>query len=499
MTNRSYWLTDPRAPGYPPAADLDVDLAIAGAGIAGLSLAWEAVRAGLTVAVLEAGRVATGTSGHTTAKVTAQHGLIYARLAERLGTDAAITYGRTQRDALEHLVAMTTAIGADAQLERRDACVYVTASDRVGELHREVDIAQRAGLPAAFVTGTGLPIDVRGAVLVKEQAQIHPTRFLDALAADITRLGGHIHEHARVMTLDEGEPCRLTLESGVTVRARDVAICTSYPVIDRVRLYTRLTPRRELVVAAPIPEHDDPNGMYITPEDHVRSVRTAPLDDGRRLLIVTGEAHRPGTGGEHDREQRLATWLTTTFGPHRITHRWSAQDNDTPDGVPYIGRLSPGSEHTYVATGFGGWGFTNGVLAGRLILAHINGDPPPWANLYDPGRVNLTTDTGTVLRSGATVVEHLAIDRLRGAPPATEATDLRPGDVAILGDGTSRIAAHRDDDGELHTVSATCTHMGCLVAWNDMEKTWDCSCHGSRFTPDGQVLHGPATKPLPPA
>lgn len=497
MTNRSYWLADTRAPGYPSAsADLDVDLAVVGAGVAGLCVAWEAVRAGLSVAVFEAGHVASGTSGNTTAKVTAQHGLIYARLAEHLGVDAAITYGRTQRDALEHLVAMAHAIGTDVQLERRDAWVYVTAPERADELRREADIAQRAGLPAALDTDTGLPFDVHAAVRVKEQAQIHPTRFLDGIAADIVRLGGHIHEQDRVVALDEGAPCRLSLASGVTVRARDVAVCTGFPIFDRVRLYSRLSPRRELVLAAPIHEQDDPGGMFITPEQHIRSVRTAPLGDGHRLLIVTGEAHRTGTGGERKRLERLTAWLTETFGPREIDYHWSAQDNDTPDGVPYIGRLSPHAAHVYVATGFGGWGFTNGVLAGRLILGHITGEPPEWAGLYDPGRIALS-DVPSVLRSGVAAAERRTVDRFRAAPPLSEANDLRPGDVAILGDGTDRVAAYRDDE-ELHLVSAVCTHMGCVVAWNDVEQTWDCPCHGSRFTPDGEVLNGPAVDPLEP-
>lgn len=495
-STESWWMQSAPAAAYPSLShELEVDVAVIGAGIAGVCTAWEVVRRGSSVALLEADRVVAGTTGNTTAKLTALHGLRYAHLRDRLGADSAKAYAATQLGAVQHVFDIVDELGIDCDLERVPAYTWVDTEDGVEELVREVEACRDAGLPAHLVTETGLPFPVLGAVRVADQAQFHPRRFLLALLDDLVARGGRVFEQSRVVGLREGEPCTVTTDSGQVVRARDVVVTTHYPVFDRALLFARLVPTRELVVAATLPESADPHGAYLTPEHHTRSVRTSPYGDGRRLLIVTGEKFTPGEEDVSDRWSALADWTSTHFPEARLVHRWSAQDNATPDQVPFIGRFHVGADHVYVATGFGGWGMSSGVLSGQLLSSLIAGERPDWAGLYDPRRLHPGVEAKPVLSQTATVARHFVGDRVRRTEVAS-VDDLGPGEAAVLRVNGERCAVYRDLQGTPHAVSATCTHLGCIVHFDDAEEAWACPCHGSRFDVDGAVLHGPAQRPL---
>ncbi|MYW46652.1 FAD-dependent oxidoreductase [Streptomyces sp. SID161] len=492
----SYWLRTAPGPEHPALdTDLDVDVAVVGAGIAGLSTAHELTRAGLRVAVLEAGRAAGGVTGYTTAKLTAQHTLVYDRLRRTRGPDGARLYARSQTEAIEHAAALVAELGIECEWETRDAYTYVRDRDRAEEVRAEAEAAREAGLPAVFTTETGLPFPVAGAVRVTGQAQFHPVKYLRAITADLIARGGQVYEGTRVTGLTEGEPCRLTTESGATVTARDVVLATHYPVFDRALLFARLSPRRELVVAGPLGDGPDPDGMYITPDENTRSVRTAPYgENGQRLLVVTGEHFTPGTGDPRAGFERLAAWARAHFPGVTLDHAWATQDNESTDTVPLIGPFHPGARHTYVATGFGGWGLSGGIMAGRLLTSLITGRECAWRELYDPRRLkSVVREAPSLLKTQAEVARHFVGDRLK---PPVSVDDLAPGEGALVRSGGERLAAYRDEDGALHAVSARCTHLGCLVSFNRAERAWECPCHGSRFGVDGEVLQGPALKPL---
>jgi len=493
----SYWMDSTEPTSYPSLeGDVQVDVAVIGGGIVGVSTAWELVKTGRSVAILEADRIVAGTTGYTTAKLTSLHTRIYHTLTANLGEQAARHYATSQQDAIGHVRAVAAELGIDCDLEERPAYTYVTQESGVDGIRAEAKAAHDAGLPAQFVTESTLPIPIAGAVRVDGQAQFHPRKYLLGVAADFVRRGGQIFERTRVVGLDEGETCRLATEAGHVVHARDVVVATHFPVFDRALLFTRLVPRRELVVAGVIAEADDPQGLFITQEDNVRSVRTAPLGEGRRLLIVTGEHFTPGSPDVTARVQRLAAWTRGIFDVESIGYHWAAQDNASTDGVPFVGPLHVGAHHTWVAAGFGGWGMSNGVMAARLLAALIAGtQAPPWADLYTPKRVHPLVEAPGFVKAGMQVAKHFVTDRFRPSH-ADSLADVAPGQGAVMRVGGQRCAVYRDDDGKLHAISATCTHLGCTVGFNDAERTWDCPCHGSRFDVDGGVLHGPATHAL---
>ncbi|MER5307526.1 FAD-dependent oxidoreductase [Streptomyces sp. NPDC002773] len=459
----SYWMESAPPGGLHPPLDRDLsaDVVVVGAGIAGLSTARALARAGRDVVVLEAGRIAAGVTGHTTGKLTSLHGMCYERLRRRQGAEAAALYADAQENALREVVRLCEELGVDAEIEHRPAYTYTLDEERAGDVRAEAAAASAAGLRASAVTDTGLPYPVAAAVRVEDQLQFHPRRFLLGLAADLVAHGGRVHENTRVTDLHEGAECRLTVEGGHTVHARDVVLATHFPLRCHTTLLMRLSLHRELVVAAAVEERHDPHGMYLTPEHGTRSVRTAPLGDGRRLLIVAGESFEPGSGGVRARYERLETWAREQlpgFAEAPTVHRWAAQDIHTADGLPCIGHEHPDTEHVFIATGFGGWGLSNGVAAGALLTAHLTGAPrPAWTELVDPRRRLPGREVPGVVRHQATVARHFV--------------------------------------GGLRT-GRRCTHMGCELGFNEAEQTWECPCHGSRFAADGRVLQGPATRPL---
>jgi glycine/D-amino acid oxidase-like deaminating enzyme/nitrite reductase/ring-hydroxylating ferredoxin subunit len=390
-------------------------------------------------------------------------------------------------------------LGVDCDLERQPAFVYSESPDEVDMLRAEADAARRAGLPAAFTRDTGLPFGVAGAVRVEDQLVFHPRKYLRAVAEDLLAEGGLIFENTRVTDLDEGSPCVLTTENGHRVTARDVVVTTHYPIFDRAMLFTRLTPKREFVVAGVVDESLDPGAMYVSTGPDTRSLRGAPYE-GKRLLIATGAPFTPGDVRAPERLAELTGWLTDRFPVEGVRFTWAAQDNFSGDKVPFIGPLHPGAKHAWVATGFGGWGMTNGVLAGLMMRDVLDGQTPAWARIYDPRRVHPTLEAKTLVSSGARAMAGLAGNagaRLKAKLDRARSTEaLRPGEAGLVSDGHGEWATYVDEEGGVHAVSPTCTHMGCLVAFNGVEKAWECPCHGSRFDLDGAVLQGPATKPL---
>lgn len=496
-TDASYWMDTTPPTSYPVLeGDIEVDVVGAGGGIAGICTAWELALAGRSVAVLEADRVVASVTGHTTAKLSALHTLSYSAIRSTFDEDAARLYATSQQEAIERVFTVSRDLGIDCDLERAPSFTYVESPDALEDIASEVEAALGAGLDASFVTETGLPFRIAGAVRVENQAQFHPRKYLLALAEDIVRRGGLVFESTRATELHEGSPCRVTTEGGATVRAEHVVVATHYPVFDRALLFTRLEPRRELVVAAAIPAEDDPKGMYLTTENSTRSVRTAPYREGHRLLIVTGEHFTPGADEDvTGRFERLADWTRSRFPRAEILYRWATQDNSTTDHLPYVGPFHPGTRTVHVAAGYGGWGMTNGVMSGRLLAASIGGAELPWAGLYDPRRLHPVREAGPILKLQAKVARHFVGDRLRGSD-AGSVEDVAPGTGTVMRIDGDRCAVYRDDSGTVHAVSARCTHLGCIVDFNDAERAWECPCHGSRFDIDGSVIQGPANRPL---
>jgi glycine/D-amino acid oxidase-like deaminating enzyme/nitrite reductase/ring-hydroxylating ferredoxin subunit len=490
--NASPWIaTWPGRPEYPELdGDIRADVAVIGGGIAGLTTALLLTEAGAGVVLLEADRVGHGVTGHTTAKVSSQHGLIYARLRSHIGADAARAYGAANEAALAWIAERVTGDGIDCDLRRRPSYVY---GDDRSELESEAQAAAAAGLPATLTEEVPLPFDVAGAVRFEDQAEFHVGRYMAGLCAVLDVAGCEIFERTRAVEVDTDEHCVVKAPGG-SVTADQVVVASHYPFLDRSLAFARVHTERSYAILCRI-DGVPPEAMLISAGSPTRSVRAVPLD-GEELLLVGGEGHRTGTGGDtRERYARLEAFAREHWRVRSVEYRWSAQDAMTVDGVPYVGRLTPWNRSVWMATGFAKWGMTGGTAAALLLADLVRGDDSPFASLFDPYRLTVRASLPGLLEDGVRFGLHFAGDRVT-KPGRGSIDDLAPGEGGIVRHEGEKVAAYRDDDGAVVAVSPICSHLGCQVNFNAAERSWDCPCHGSRFAPDGSVLQGPAVHRL---
>ena len=477
-----------RTPSPPLGEDLAVDVAVVGAGIVGLTTALEAQRDGASVAVLEGRDIGAGVTGNTTAKLSALHGLSYDPIASTHGLAAARVYAEANQWGVEHVAANAQELGLDCDLRRKPNHTYTEDPSQLDSIQAEVDAAGKAGLDVSFTTSTDLPFEITGAVRCEDQAEFHPLKYLRGVAQALEQGGARVFERTRVT----GVPAEgVRTESGRTVRADRVVLATQMPFADRSLLFARCEVKRSYAITVRT-AGPPPQGMYLQAESPGRTVRAIPWPGGD-LLMVGGESHDLGHGDPVEKFEALERYARERFQVSSIEHRWDAHDFMPDDGLPYLGRLLPGSDRVLTATGLRKWGLAMGTAAGRILADQIAGHENSWAPTFDPWR-------RPSLRSVAPLIKHNADSGLQFFTGRLVLDDdpesLKPGEGSVFRDGLRLKAVHRDEAGELHAVSARCTHLGCIVRWNAPERTWDCPCHGSRFEATGEVANGPATAPL---
>lgn len=469
-------------------------MVIAGAGIVGLTTALLLLDAGKDVAILEMDRIARGVSGYTTGKITATHGTIYRQLIEKHGRETAAGYASANSQAVDWISALVEEHEIPCDFERKTNYVYCEDASCVSDLEDEVEAARKAGLDVELVADTSLPYGVAAALKHPDQAQFHARKYLLHLAELVEARGGQIFEMTRATGINESDRCTVDTDRG-TIAADHVVVATNYPFTDRGLMFARVHPKRSYAVTGAIDPSKAPDGMFISADSPTRSIRTIP-DGERLLLMVGGNGHGAGQKTDTSTEyEDLENWMAERFGITEITHRWSSQDGVTVDLLPYVGTAWRSSDSVYTATGFRKWGLTNGTAAAHLIADSILGKDNASRSIFDPHRFTPVASAPKFATENAKAGYHFIADRLQ-PPEDVGFKDLAPGEAAVRRSGLEQIAGYRDESGALTKVSARCTHLGCIVNWNNAERSWDCPCHGSRFTPEGRVIQGPAVKDL---
>ena len=490
-TDACYWTEIARQVDSGPSplsGDVEVDVAIIGGGIVGIIAARLLNDRGRTGAVVEAGRAGFGVTGRSTAKVTAQHSIYLQRIERDHGADAARTYAQANRAGVELVSELTQRHGLACDLEPADSWVYATTDDGMRQLEDERAAAERAGLPMELIEETVLPYPVRAGLRLRDQRQFQPADFVVQLAATIPDDGSFLFEHSLATEWSETE----IRTSGGRVRARRVIMATHLPLGQVGQYHAHNSPHMHVVLTVPVDPVRAPTGMYISVDEPKRSLRTHRRGNGETMLVLTGPTY---THGDAAAEQRgfaeLEEFGREHFGYSGGGYRWTNEDYSPRDGLPYVGWSGSVGESLLVATGFDAWGLSNGAAAGLLLADLCDGKDNPWAGCFDASRHSLG-GLGKLASHGARFVRELVGDHAHKPPPVASA-DAGEGDIVDIG---GRAAGLYRRGGELKAVSPECTHMGCLVGWNPVDRSWDCPCHGSRFAADGQVIHGPATEPL---
>jgi len=488
-----YWLASTSTADYPALdEDVDVDVAIIGGGMVGISCAYMLVKEKFKVAVIEADRILHGTTGHTTAKITSQHSLIYARLKKEIGEEKAQQYADANQSAIKTIADIISSKNIDCDFVRQPAYVYTQSDKYIKDIEDEARAASNLGIRASYVEEIPLPFSVKAALRFEDQAQFHPLKYLQALLPDITENGSYIFEQTRAMNIEKDNDYIVITHSGKKVKAQKVIVASHYPFFDGGGLYfSRLYTERSYVVGITA-QGKFPEGMYISAEDPARSLRSQSFEGGE-LILVGGEHHKTGQDSNTNQHySNLIDWAKKTFRVVDIPYRWSTQDCMTLDGVPYVGQLTASSPNLYVATGFGKWGMTNSTAAAMMLTDLIVKGENSWTPVYNPSRF---PDLTNLIVQNADVVKNYVSGKLEAPDNDVE---IAKGEARVVNVDGERAGAYRDENDKLHLMDITCTHLGCELQWNNAERTWDCPCHGSRFGCQGAIVEGPALNVLKP-
>ncbi|MHA7964898.1 FAD-dependent oxidoreductase [Paenibacillus sp. CAU 1782] len=490
------WRDEVKLQSFPALkGDQDVDMVIVGGGISGITAAYLLVKEGLKVALLEADKLLNGTTGHTTAKITAQHDLIYDEFISHFGRSAARLYYEAARDAMGLIRRAIDEHGISCDYEMQDAYLYASTEQSLAKLRKELAAYEKLSIDGELVKEIPFDIQVSGALKMNKQAQFHPLKYLSRLVQAITDAGGVIYENTTAVNI-KGDGGKRTVHTvnGSRVTGDYVIACSHFPFYEGTGLYSaRLHADRSYALACKT-KTKYPGGMYLSVDQPARSLRSALLD-GEQVVLIGGESHKAGQGKDTRLHyEALETFGRDVLGVERILYRWSTQDLITLDKLPYVGTITASEPRVLIATGYRKWGMTNGTAAANLLKDLVLERRNPYQELYAPSRFYADPSLKKFLIENANVVKHLIKGKLE--MPNQEVEDLSNDQGAVVTIDGERKGAYRDREGSLHVVDTTCTHVGCEVNWNAGDRTWDCPCHGSRFSYTGEVIEGPAEKPL---
>lgn len=494
---KSYWISSTGGTNYPVLnEDIKVDILIIGGGLVGISTAYLLEKEGFKMAILESNRIGQSTTGHTTAKITSQHNLIYNKIQNQLGMELAQQYAEANEYAIHKIKRIIDENKIECDYISQSAFVYTQEENYIQKIIDEVEAASSLGIKASYIEEIPFSIPIKAAVQFDNQAQFHPLKYLHALAKQIHSSDNiNIFEKSGVVDIEEDGDYIVTTTNGKKVTAEKVIIASHYPFYNKHGMYyARIYPERSYIVAVKAKEKY-PGGMYINAEQPNRSLRHQDSPDGELILIV-GENHRTGQSKDTTKHyEALVDFAKDIFTIESIPFRWSTQDGTTLDGIPYVGNFTANTPNMYVATGFGKWGMTNSTVSAMILRDLIVKGESPWQDVYNPSRQTIIASTKQFVKGSLNVAGQLLEGKLSPSP-SPKSIEIKRGEGRVIEANGKRTGAYRDEQGQLHLVNTTCTHMGCELNWNSAERSWDCPCHGSRFSYKGEVIEGPAVKPL---
>lgn len=459
--------------------DIECDIVVIGAGMAGILTAYLLSKSGRDVVVIDAKSIGSGVTKNTTAKITSQHDLIYDKLIKEFGEEGARQYAKANELAIQKYKEIINEENINCDLEDKDACLYTL--DNFQALEDEYNAAKKLGIDAELVIGLDLPIKVRGALKFKNQAQFNPLKFLKSIAEKLT-----IYENTTALDITEENV--VVTKDDKKIKANKIVVATHYPFLNTPGFYfMRMHQERSYVLA--LENAQDVNGMYKGIDKNGYSFRNY-----KNLLIFGGEAHRTGEneeGGSYDKLRKAAKELY----PNSVEkYHWSAQDCITLDNIPYIGHYSSKTPNIYVETGFKKWGMTSSMVAAMIVSDMILGKENDFSAIFSPRRFDLSVAMKNAANDLIKTTKNFIAQRIN--MPEASLNNIKKGHGGIVEYEGKKVGVYKDHEGNVFTVSTKCTHLGCELHWNADDLTWDCPCHGSRFNYKGKWIDSPTNKDL---
>lgn len=492
----SFWIENLKSKSYPTLdKDLNVDVCIIGGGITGISCGYYLSKNNLKVCILEKDKIMEKTSGHTTAKITSQHGLIYKYLFDSYGSDLAKKYLESNQEAITNIKNIIDSENIDCDFEFQNNYIYTTNANLVKKIKNEAQTLKKLNFDAKLLDKISLPIpDVKAAIEFNHQAQFNPIKYVEGLIEYITNNNGLILENSKVMKLRQAQNGYNVYTTNNVVNAKYVIIATRYPVINFpgfhfLKMYSENSNLIAVETSSPLFK-----GMYINADVPTYSFKTA-IFNGKRILLVGGFNHKTGAKIDLSNSYKLLEQKAKELYPDsKVLYKWNTHDSISLDKIPYIGEFSNFYPNVYVATGFKKWGMTTSNVAANIITDKILGKENKCEEIYNPKRLRPIKNRAEFKNILKETSHSLIFNKFD--LPAVTPKDVKPGEGKIVNDSGTKIGIYKDEDGKEYKIIPKCMHLGCELSWNNLDKTWDCPCHGSRYTFDGKLIYGPSKKDL---
>lgn len=474
---------------------IKTEVCVIGAGIFGLSTAYYLTQAGVKVCVIDQDGIACKTTGHTTAKVTSQHGLIYHYLLDTYGLHTAKQYFTANESAIGEIERIAKDNNIDCDFSRKSHTMFTASISERKKIEEEIQALSQITKQAEAVTEAELPFPIELGVRMNNQAQFHPVKYASGLAQAIVANGGKIYLDTHCNHLEKEKDGYHISTNREEILAQKVVVATHYPFIRFPGWYFLKMYQSTSYAIGIDAKADIPANLYLQVENPNHSFRPAMDSEGRQILIIGGQDHKTGKAVTRQMTYSKLEQAAKQYYPNsEVLYWWSTRDCITLDKMPYIGRFSYLYPDIYVGTGFNKWGMTSSNVAARIVSDEILGKKNPYAELFTATRMKPVENRGEV--------KNMLVDSARTiVGRRLEKVDITLADIAngsggIVAYKGEKVGVYRTDTGEIYAVKPVCTHLGCLLNWNEADKTWDCPCHGSRFSYDGKNLYDPAIEPL---
>lgn len=474
--------------------DLNTDVCIIGAGIFGLTCAYYLSKLGYHTVVLEKYKIGQKATGHTTGKITSQHGLFYDYLISSYGKKYAHDYLQANEQAIENIQTIIDNEKIKCDFERQNSYVYTTSKDELRAIKKEIKAVEDLGFPCEFVTKTGLPFEIEGAICFKNQAQFHPLKYLYGLANSISSHGGQIYTDTTATDVEQDDDNCITFAGKYKVRSKYVIMANHYPFINMPGFYFLKMYQSTSYLIAVDTKKKLFNGMYISSSEPVFSYRKARYQ-GKDLLLIGGGEHKTGQPTSYQDSYGILEQEAQRYYPDcEVLFRWNTRDCIPLDKIPYIGEYSASMPNVFLGTGFKKWGMTSSNVAANIIVDKICGKSNPYAYVFDSHRLKPIKNHDEMKNMVVQSTNSLLLNKLR--PANMNFDEVANNSGSIIEVNNEKVGIYKNNDGKVFAVKPFCTHLGCLLSWNDVDKTWDCPCHGSRFDFKGKNMYDPAFRDL---
>ena len=491
----SLWLKDGISHKFTSLqSNISCEVCIVGAGITGITTTYILSQLGIDVMLIDSGIPMNLTTGNTTAKFTFQHDVIYSHIIKKYGLDKALLYYESQLQGMQYVEKLITDYNIPCDFKRTHAILYAENEDQFEEIKEEYKAYKQLNIPGELIHDLPHSLSGVGGLKVYNQFNLHPVKYLNFLVEKLLEKQVKIYQETNAVDIEEDDNGKtIVTEDGYRISAKKIVVATGYPFFDGGGLYfTRLAPYRSYLVAFPNAVEDDV--MLISNSSSPYSIRFSDTD-GIKYLLVGGKGHKVAqSDSTRDSYDELINFGRKYFNVNDVAYRWSAQDYESLDKIPYVGQITSKHDDIFVATGFRKWGMTNSISAAILLANLIRGEDSKFEEVFDPSRSEKLKASGKFIKENLNVAKELIKGKV--LPDEIKLEDIRNDEGGIIKHNGKRVGAYRDKDGRLFLVDSTCTHLGCELEYNNAERSFDCPCHGSRFTYEGKVIEGPAVLDL---